>query len=144
MWSPYLKKLSVTIERVQRRATRLISTLRDLSYTERLKKLDLPTLKSRRYRVDLIQVYKIINQINDVKFYNFFTPTKSGIMRNAKYKLYVEYSKTNIRKFWFSSRITPAWNALSLITKSGPNVNKFKNLLDRDPDLLGNKFYCDS
>ena len=28
MWSPYLKKLSVTIERVQRRATRLISTLK--------------------------------------------------------------------------------------------------------------------
>ena len=28
-WSPYLKRQSVTIERVQRRATRLISTLRD-------------------------------------------------------------------------------------------------------------------
>ena len=42
IWSPYLKK-TVTIERVQRRATRLID-LRNLSYTERLKKLDLPTL----------------------------------------------------------------------------------------------------
>ena len=40
IWSPYLKRQSVTIERVQRRATRLISTFRDLSYTERLKELD--------------------------------------------------------------------------------------------------------
>ena len=41
---PYLKRQSVTTKRVQRRATILISTLRDLSYTELLKKLDLPTL----------------------------------------------------------------------------------------------------
>ena len=41
--SPYLKRQSVTIERVQRRTTRLISTSRDLGYTERLKELDLLT-----------------------------------------------------------------------------------------------------
>ena len=87
---------------------------------------------------------KIIKQIDDLKVDTFFTLTILDITRNAEYELYVKYSKTNIRKFWFSSRITPAWNALSLITKSGPNVNKFKNLLDRDPDLLGNKFDCDS
>ena len=56
--------------------------------------------------------------------------------RNAEYKLYVEYG----RKFTFSNRIAPAWKALSLITKSTPNVNKFKNLLDRDPNFLVNKF----
>ena len=54
IWSPYLKSQSVTIERVQRIATGLISTLRDLSYTERLKKLDLPTLKYRTFRGDSI------------------------------------------------------------------------------------------
>ena len=58
-----MKRQSVTIERVKRRATRLISTLRDLSYTERLKELDLPTLKDRRFRSDLIHVYKIINRV---------------------------------------------------------------------------------
>ena len=135
IWSSYFKRQSVTIDRVQRRATRLINTLRDLSYTERLKKLYLPTLKYRRFRGDLIQVHKIINQIDDLKFDTFFTPTKSDITRNAEYKLYVEYSKTNVRKFTFSKRIEPAWNVLSLITKSAPNINKFKNLQDRDPNL---------
>ena len=52
--------------------------------------------------------------------------------------MYVEYSKINVRKFTFSNRIAPAWNALSLITRSAPNMNKFKNLLDRDPKLLVN------
>ena len=56
----------------------MISSLRDLSYTERLKELDLPTLKYRRFRGDLIHVYKIIQQVVDLKFYTFFTPTKSG------------------------------------------------------------------
>ena len=116
-----------------------------MSYTERTKKkLYLPTLKYRRFRGDLIQVYEIINQIEDVKFDTFFTPTKSDITRNAEYKLYVEYSKTNVRKFTFSNRIVPAWNALSLTTKSAPNINKFKNPPDRDPDLLMNKFNCNS
>ena len=32
----------------------------------------------------------------------------------------------------------------TLIAKSAPKINKFKNLLDRDPKLLVNKFDCDS
>ena len=79
VWSPYLKRRSVTIERVQRRPTRLISTLRDLSYTERLKELDLPILKYWRFTSALIQVYTIINQ-TDLKFDTFFTYTKSVVI----------------------------------------------------------------
>ena len=115
-----------------------------MSHTERLKKLDLPTLNYGRFRGDLIQVYKIINQIDDLKVDTFSAPAKLYITRNAKCKLYVEYSKTNVRKFTFSKRIEPAWNVLSLITKSAPNINKFKNQLDRGPNLLVNKFDCDS
>ena len=141
IWSPYLNRQSVTIERVQRRATRLLSTLGDLNYTERLKKLDLP--KYRRFRGDLIQVHKIINQIGDLKFDTFCTPTKLDITRNTDYKFYVEYSKTHVRKFTFSNRIVPAWSVLSLITKSAPNINKFKNLLDKRPKWVS-KYDCDS
>ena len=101
---------------------------------------DLLTLENRRFRGDLIQVYKIINQIDDLKVHTFFTPVKLDITRNSEYKLCVEYSKTDVRQFTFSNRIAPAWNALSLTTKSAPNINKFKNLLDRDPNLSVNKF----
>ena len=81
------------------------------------KKLDLPTLNYRRFREDLVQVYKITNQIDNLKFDTFFTQTKWDTTRNAEHKLYVEHSKTNARKFTFTNRIAPAWNALSLITK---------------------------
>ena len=43
------------LERVQIRATKLIPGIRNLSYTERLKRLKLPTLKYRRLRGDLIE-----------------------------------------------------------------------------------------
>ena len=36
---------TVAVERVERKATRLVSDLKDLGYTWRLKELDLPTLK---------------------------------------------------------------------------------------------------
>ena len=79
VWFPQLKKKSVAIEKVQRRATKLTPTLRDLDYKERLRqlKIKLPTLKYRRYRGDLIEVFKIINETDDLKFEDFFTTTNT-------------------------------------------------------------------
>ena len=65
-------------------------------------------------------------------------------MQNTNCMLNTVKKKKNVRKFTFSNRIAPAWNALSLTTQSAPNINKFKNLLDRDPNLSVNKFDCDS
>jgi len=45
------------IEKVQKRATKLIINLKNLSYTYRLLRLKLPTLKFRRMRVDMIEVF---------------------------------------------------------------------------------------
>ena len=74
VWFPQLKRQSVAIEKVQRRATKLIPMLKDLDYKERpLRQLKLPTLKYRRYRGDLIQVFKIINEIDALNtFEDFF------------------------------------------------------------------------
>ena len=55
VWFPQLKRQSVAIKKVQRRASKLIPALKDLDYKERLRQLKLPTLKYRRYRCDLIQ-----------------------------------------------------------------------------------------
>ena len=79
-------------------------------------------------------MYKRIDQIDDLRFDTFFTPTRSDTTRNTEYKLYVEYSKTNVSPLAVGS----------LTTKSAPNINKLKNLLYKDPNLLANKFDCDS
>ena len=49
------------IERVQMRATRMVQQLKNLSYEARLRRLNLPTLKYRRLRGDMIQVYNIVS-----------------------------------------------------------------------------------
>ena len=67
VWSPHLVKYINAIEGVQRRATKMIPTLKNLACAERLKKLKLPTLAYRRTRGDMIEVYKIVNGIYDPK-----------------------------------------------------------------------------
>ena len=61
VWSPYLQKHIQEIENVQRRATKLIPGMKDLTYEERLETLNLPTLKYRRFRGDMIEMYKLLN-----------------------------------------------------------------------------------
>ena len=60
IWSPYMVKDIKLMESVQRRATKIVPTLSLLPYEERLKLLDLPTLKYRR-RGDMIITYKMLN-----------------------------------------------------------------------------------
>ena len=67
VWSPHLVKYINAIEGIQRRATKMIPTLKNLAYPERLKKLKLPTLAYRTARGDMIEVYKIVNGRYDPK-----------------------------------------------------------------------------
>ena len=49
------------IEKVQRRATKQLPGMKDISYQERLEILKLPTLVYRRTRGDMIETYKILH-----------------------------------------------------------------------------------
>ena len=71
--NPSLRKL----ERIQRRATKMIPELRDLSYESRLLQCGLTTLETRRLRGDQIEVFKIVNGYEDVDR-NMFFKLKEG------------------------------------------------------------------
>ena len=49
-WNTYLRKDIDMLDKIQRRATKLIPGLRDLRYEERLKECGLTTLETRRLR----------------------------------------------------------------------------------------------
>ena len=65
VWSPHLVGQIKNIEKVQMRATKMLPRIKDLPYMERLRELNLPTLKYRRLRGDMIELYKIITGIYD-------------------------------------------------------------------------------
>ena len=60
VWSPYLKKDILSIEKVQRRVTKIIPSISAITYEERLKRTGLISLENRRLRADLLEVFKIL------------------------------------------------------------------------------------
>ena len=83
-----LKGQSAAIGCVQRRTTKLLYEIREWSYERRLKFLNLPSLKYRRYRGDLIQTYKILHSIDDLKTEDFFTVRNDTNTRSMYVNLY--------------------------------------------------------
>ena len=95
IWHPYLKKHINSIESVQRRATKLISSLKDLPYCERLQRLQLPSLSFRRLRGDMIETYKILHGVYDTKVCSFLNLHTNHITRGNNLKLYLIRANTN-------------------------------------------------
>ena len=72
-WSPYLRKYIDMLEKIERRATKLIPGLRDLTYEERLKECGLITLETRRLRGGgQIEVFNILNGYENIDSNLFF------------------------------------------------------------------------
>ena len=137
IWSPHLKRQSRQIEGVQRRATKILPELRKFPYAERLKILKLPSLKYRRYRGDLIQTYKILNNIDDLKIENFYKLNTNNT-RDSDIKLLIQYCDTSVKKFSFSNRTAKLWNLLTPLTRRSKTLDKFEIALDNENnDLIG-------
>ena len=67
-WNPYVRKDIDMLEQIQRIATKLIPGLRDLTNEERLKECGLTTLEMRIFRVDQIEVFKILNGYENIDY----------------------------------------------------------------------------
>lgn len=135
VWHPYKMSQIDKIEKVQRRATKQIPSLKDLTYEERLKKLRLPTLTYRRIRGDMIETYKILNNIYDKNICNFLkTKNLSNNRispRGNNLQLIHQQVNTGIKQNQFSIRIINTWNSLPDEIVNAPTINSFKNRLDK-------------
>ena len=129
-WRPYRKKDIDTLERIQRRATKMIPELGDLSYEERLKECGLTTLETRRLRGDQIEVFKILNGYENIDRNMFFSLKKDSRTRGHEVKLVKDQCRLDIRKHSFSQRTINEWNKLSTDCVTASSVNMFKNKVD--------------
>ena len=106
MWSLSLKKDIDLIEKVQRRFTKRLFGLEDLTYKERLELLNLPSLELRRLYLDLILCYKIVFGLVGVNFDDFFTFSPSSQTRGHSYKLYKPRCTNSVRQNFFVERVS--------------------------------------
>ena len=138
-WSPYMKKDIKCLENIQRRATKLVNEIKNLSYEDRLKKLGLTTLEERRVRGDLIQYYKCINGFNRV---NWSKPNlgansvglsgPAGNIRGHKHRLNRQFIRNfPQRENFFVNRVVPHWNELPSSVISSKSIESFKINYDK-------------
>jgi len=60
IWSPYTARDIDAVESVQRRFTKRLPTLSNMSYNDRLRCLNISSLELRRHHNDLYWCYKVV------------------------------------------------------------------------------------
>ena len=124
------------LEKVQKMFTRILLQRHNIkfsNYQERLQILNLHSLESRRMHIDLITVYKIINNLIDLSLEQFFTPISSSYnFRHHQFALRKSTSvKTNTLLNYFKYRIINNWNSLPSYIVNSESLVIFKNRLKR-------------
>ncbi|XP_076061759.1 uncharacterized protein LOC143037434 isoform X1 [Oratosquilla oratoria] len=130
VWSPNLIKDIDRLEKVQRRATKLIPNIKNKSYENRLKHMNLFSLKKRRLRGDLIQVFKILKGIDNIKSDQIFTLNENQT-RNNGLKLSGNRFNLEVGRNNFANRVVNEWNKLPAPVVQCSSVRSFKNHLDK-------------
>ena len=130
VWGPFFKGDIIAVEKIQRRATKMIPGLSQLSYEERLRELKLPSLVHRRRRGDMIQMHKIINDTVDVEK-ALFVNHQESVTRGHNLKLRKTKATKLPRIHAFSNRVIDDWNELPAKAVNAPTTNSFKVELDR-------------
>ena len=133
VWSPYLKSDIDMLENVQRRATKIVPEIKDLTYEERLNQLGLFKLSERRLRGDMIFIYKMLNGMIDLQFTDFFTCSQNPHHtrgHNQKIELGVK-PNTNMREKFFTNRCVIPWNQLPATITEAKSIEGFKRNYDR-------------
>ena len=128
---PYYQKDIDKLERVQRRVTKMIPSLRNKSYEERLSVLNLFPLSQRRIRGDLIQVFKIIKGIDNMDCSKYFKIDSSNYTRGNGCKIVVKSFNSHESKKFFFNRVVNLWNGLPRDVIDCYTVEAFKRRLDK-------------
>ena len=100
-------------EQVQRRMTKMINGVGEDEYSVRLSKTKLLSLEMRRLRSDLIEVFKIMHNLEGVKREDFFQLRTATGRRGHSLIILKQHCRLNVRKYFFTHRVVDTWNKLS-------------------------------
>ena len=131
VWGPTSRADQDAVERVQRRATKLVQSIRHLSYQDRLKRLKLPSMHYRRLRGDVITVYQILSGHLKLNVDDLLERDPHTRTRSHGQKLRQPRVNSRLRQTSFCTRVIPCWNGLPTEVVTAPNVNVFKSRLDK-------------
>ena len=102
----------------------------------------LDSLELRRLKADLIETYKIVYGIEDIRFDDFFRFAPYSGTRSNGLKLAVTLCKTDIRKHFFSNRVVSLWNAMPSYVVTAYSLSHFKRLLNTDSVVYILRRHC--
>ena len=129
VWSPYQASNITKLERIQRRATKLILKTTG-EYQQRREKLNLLSLEQRRFSFDVLFLYKALNGHIDIDLSNhvqFFKESDHYMLRRkGDCTLKKNYARTNTFKYSYFNRIVDMWNSLPHSVRRAPSVEIFK------------------
>ena len=111
----------------------MISGLRAVGYTEKLKELGLLSLETRRTRYDLIQTYKTLEVEGDEFWFKRVNQVSVRTTRQSddRTRLTKQRNNTTIRSNFFTQRVIDDWNQLPSTIRESQNIKIFKKNLDQ-------------
>ena len=104
-WSPSLAKDINALEKMQKRATKMVRGLENLPYEQKLKSLDMYILFCGHQCGNLIEVYKMLNGYYDIDPTNFFVLSDTSNTRDHHMKVFKCHTRLNVRSIFFTQRV---------------------------------------
>ncbi|KFQ78010.1 hypothetical protein N337_13469, partial [Phoenicopterus ruber ruber] len=136
LWSPQHKKDMDLLERVPRRATKMIRGMEHLSYEDRLREWGLFSLEKRRLQGDLIAAFQYLKGAYKNDGNRLFSRACCNRTRSNHFKLKEGRFRLDIKKLFFTMRVVKHWNRLPREVVEAPSLETFKVRLDRAPGNL--------
>lgn len=132
VWSPCRLQQIDYLEKVQRKYTKFALNWSTYTYQERLKLLELPTLKWRRMYLDLLMAHRIQHGNENIRNKLFKLTAQVGPnlnLRRHHLTIYKSLFSTDIYKFHFVNRVVDHWNSLPCYLLDIVNFKSFKKSL---------------